>query len=129
MADFHGTVEAIEREFARAYREQWQAPAHEVDRPRGVLRDRRDLGRPRGGQGAVGDGTAERRRVLSFHQKSGEVVYALERQAYKDGYHLAMGLGGDIADMVIGLVFLAAVILHMLVERPERMNGLGFGTR
>ncbi len=43
------------------------------------------------GKGAT---KAEQRRVLSFHQKSGEVVYALERQAYKDGYHLAMGLGG-----------------------------------
>jgi simple sugar transport system permease protein len=47
---------------------------------------------------------------------------------------VAMGLGGDIADMVIGLVFLAAVILHMLVERPERLKGmrlkgLGFGNR
>ena len=36
----------------------------------------------------------EKRRTLSFHQKSGEVVYALERQAYKDGYHLAVGFGG-----------------------------------
>jgi len=45
---------------------------------------------------APGRGTtkAEQRRVLSFHQKSGEVVCALERQAYKDGYHLTMGLGG-----------------------------------
>ena len=45
---------------------------------------------------APGHGTtkAEQRQVLSFHQKSGEVVYALERQAYKDGYHLAMGFGG-----------------------------------
>jgi predicted metal-binding protein len=45
---------------------------------------------------APGRGTtkAEQRRVLSFHQKSGEVVCVLERQAYKDGYHLAMGLGG-----------------------------------
>ncbi len=43
------------------------------------------------GRGAT---QAEQRRVLSFHQKSGEVVCALERQAYKDGYHLAMGLGG-----------------------------------
>jgi predicted metal-binding protein len=45
---------------------------------------------------APGRGTtkAEQRRVLSFHQKSGEVVCALERQAYKDGYHLALGLGG-----------------------------------
>ena len=34
------------------------------------------------------------RRVLSFHQKSAEVVYALESQAYKDGYSLAMGFGG-----------------------------------
>ena len=43
-----------------------------------------------------GSGTTkeERRRVLSFHQQSGEVVCALERQAYKDGYHLAMGFGG-----------------------------------
>lgn len=36
----------------------------------------------------------ERQRVLSFHQKSGEVVCGLERQAYKDGYHLTMGFGG-----------------------------------
>ena len=36
----------------------------------------------------------EKRRTLSFHQRSGEVVYALERQAYKDGYHLATGFGG-----------------------------------
>ncbi len=41
-----------------------------------------------------GASRAERRRTLSFHQKSSEVVYALERQAYKDGYHLAMGFGG-----------------------------------
>jgi predicted metal-binding protein len=37
---------------------------------------------------------AEKRRVLSYHQQSGEVVTALEREAYKDGYHLAMGFGG-----------------------------------
>jgi len=37
---------------------------------------------------------AEQRRVLSFHKQSGEVVCALERQAYKDGYHLAVGFGG-----------------------------------
>lgn len=36
----------------------------------------------------------EKRRVLSFHRQGSEVVYGLERQAYKDGYHLAMGLGG-----------------------------------
>jgi predicted metal-binding protein len=45
---------------------------------------------------APGHGTTkeEQRRVLSFHEKSGKVVCELERQAYKDGYHLAMGLGG-----------------------------------
>jgi len=37
---------------------------------------------------------AEQRRTLSFHRKSNDVVNKLERQAYKDGYHLAMGLGG-----------------------------------
>ena len=36
----------------------------------------------------------EKRRTLAFHRQSGEVVCALERQAYKDGYHLAMGFGG-----------------------------------
>jgi len=36
----------------------------------------------------------EKRRVLSFHRPSSDVVYGLERQAYKDGYHLAMGFGG-----------------------------------
>jgi simple sugar transport system permease protein len=42
---------------------------------------------------------------------------------------VAMGLGGDVADMVIGVVFVLAVVLHMLVERPERFRGLGFGNR
>lgn len=37
---------------------------------------------------------AEQRRTLLFHQKSSDAVCAVERQAYKDGYHLAMGLGG-----------------------------------
>ena len=37
---------------------------------------------------------AEQRRTLSFHRQSSDVIYALERQAYKDGYHLAMGFGG-----------------------------------
>jgi predicted metal-binding protein len=36
----------------------------------------------------------EKRRVLQFHRQSSEIVYALECQAYKDGYQLAMGLGG-----------------------------------
>jgi len=36
----------------------------------------------------------EQRRVLAFHKQSGEVVDALERQAYRDGYYLAMGFGG-----------------------------------
>jgi predicted metal-binding protein len=31
---------------------------------------------------------------LLFHQKSGEIVYEIERLAYKYGYHLAMGFGG-----------------------------------
>ena len=36
----------------------------------------------------------ERKRSLSFHKSTSDVVYALEKQAYKDGYHLAMGFGG-----------------------------------
>jgi predicted metal-binding protein len=43
------------------------------------------------GRGAT---KAEQRRTLSFHRQSNEVIYALERQAYQDGYHLAMGFGG-----------------------------------
>jgi predicted metal-binding protein len=43
---------------------------------------------------AKGKTKAEKRRVLSYHQQSGEVVTALEREAYKSGYHLAMGFGG-----------------------------------
>ncbi|MBM3142263.1 MAG: DUF2284 domain-containing protein [Chloroflexi bacterium] len=35
-----------------------------------------------------------REQNLLFHKKSGEIVYELERLAYKQGYHLAMGLGG-----------------------------------
>ncbi len=37
---------------------------------------------------------SEQRRVLSFHRASSEIVCALERQAYQDGYHLAVGFGG-----------------------------------
>ena len=36
----------------------------------------------------------EKRRTLSFHKASAEVVCELESEAYKDGYHLAMGFGG-----------------------------------
>jgi len=45
---------------------------------------------------APGSGSTreEQRRVLSYHKAGSEVVYTLERQAFKDGYHLAMGLGG-----------------------------------
>jgi simple sugar transport system permease protein len=41
---------------------------------------------------------------------------------------VAMGLGGDVADMVIGVVFVLAVILHMMVERPQGAKGLGLGS-
>lgn len=34
------------------------------------------------------------RRSLDFHGKVGEIVYQIERLAYKDGYDLAMGFGG-----------------------------------
>jgi len=40
---------------------------------------------------------------------------------------VAANLSGAVADMVIGLVFITAVILHMLVEKPERLKGLGLG--
>ena len=36
----------------------------------------------------------EKRRTLSFHGASAKVVCELENEAYKDGYHLAMGFGG-----------------------------------
>lgn len=42
---------------------------------------------------------------------------------------VAMGLGGEIADMVIGVVFVLAVVLHMMVERPQALKGLGLGNR
>ena len=37
---------------------------------------------------------AGEQQTLLFHQKSGEIVYEIERLAYKHGYHLAMGFGG-----------------------------------
>jgi predicted metal-binding protein len=37
---------------------------------------------------------AEKRRTLAFHRQSNDIVCALERHAYKDGYHLSMGFGG-----------------------------------
>ena len=40
-------------------------------------------------------GTGEsQRKTLSFHRKSADIVYEIEKQAYKDGYHLAIGFGG-----------------------------------
>jgi predicted metal-binding protein len=33
-------------------------------------------------------------KTLLFHQKTGKIIYELERMAYKRGYYLAMGLGG-----------------------------------
>jgi predicted metal-binding protein len=42
----------------------------------------------------AGQTREEKRRVLAYHRPSSDVVFALERQAYKDGYHLAMGFGG-----------------------------------
>lgn len=36
----------------------------------------------------------EQRQVLNFHKPSSDIVCALETQAFKDGYHLAMGFGG-----------------------------------
>jgi predicted metal-binding protein len=33
-------------------------------------------------------------RTLLFHLKSGKIVYEIERLAYKQGYYMAMGLGG-----------------------------------
>jgi simple sugar transport system permease protein len=41
----------------------------------------------------------------------------------------ALGLGGEIADMIVGVVFVLAVILHMMVERPQTLKGLGLGSR
>ncbi|HEX75645.1 MAG TPA: DUF2284 domain-containing protein [Dehalococcoidia bacterium] len=41
-----------------------------------------------------GKSKAEQRQTLLFHQKTGEIVYQIERLAYKHGYHLAMGFGG-----------------------------------
>lgn len=42
-----------------------------------------------------GHGTinAEHRQMLSFHKRSREVVYELERQAYKDGFPCAITVG------------------------------------
>jgi predicted metal-binding protein len=40
------------------------------------------------------DPKKDREQSFLFHQKTGEVVYEIEREAYKLGYHLAMGFGG-----------------------------------
>lgn len=36
----------------------------------------------------------EQREVLNFHKPSNDIAGALETQAFRDGYHLAMGFGG-----------------------------------
>jgi predicted metal-binding protein len=41
-----------------------------------------------------GQSAAERRKALSFHGKTSEVVSGVEGQAFRDGYHLALGFGG-----------------------------------
>ncbi len=41
-----------------------------------------------------GKSQEDKRRALSFHRQSSDLVYELERQAYHDGYHLSMGFGG-----------------------------------
>jgi predicted metal-binding protein len=43
---------------------------------------------------ARGQTEEQKRRVLSFHSQGSKIVYELERRAYADGYHLAMGFGG-----------------------------------
>jgi predicted metal-binding protein len=37
---------------------------------------------------------AGKKQMMFYHKKGVEVAAALERQAFKDGYHLAMGMGG-----------------------------------
>jgi predicted metal-binding protein len=44
---------------------------------------------PRSSQGKAGQ-----EQSLLFHKRTDEIVYGVERLAYKYGYHLAMGLGG-----------------------------------
>jgi len=41
-----------------------------------------------------GQNKAEQRQTLLFHQKTSEIVYEIERLAYKNGYYLAMGFSG-----------------------------------
>jgi predicted metal-binding protein len=41
-----------------------------------------------------GSTKAEQRQTLLYHKKGADVVDVLERQAFKDGYHLSFGLGG-----------------------------------
>ena len=43
---------------------------------------------------STGQSKAGEQQTLLFHQKSGEIVYEIERLAYRHGYHLAMGFGG-----------------------------------
>lgn len=38
---------------------------------------------------------------------------------------VAIGLGGEIADMTIGAIFIGAVLVHMLVDKPDLFQGLG----
>ena len=40
---------------------------------------------------------------------------------------VAAGVGGFWNDVVIGLIFIAAVVFHLAVEKPGRFKGLGFG--
>jgi predicted metal-binding protein len=43
-----------------------------------------------GGEGNI----VAKRQAMLFHKKGAEVVNEIERQAFRDGYHLAMGLAG-----------------------------------
>ncbi len=41
-----------------------------------------------------GGSVAQRHRALSFHAETGRIVTEIEGQAFRDGYYLALGLGG-----------------------------------
>ena len=93
-----------------------ERPTDQVGRPGGMLGDRRDLGRPRGGQFAEGDRTAERRRIRAdqpgrhpgpdavaadVHLDLGVILHVDVQEGHPDGPLLAP-LGEDARQALAG---------------------------
>ena len=79
---------------------------------------------------APGSKKGQTEQSLLYHQKTGEIVYEIERLAYKHGYHLAMGFaGGPCKNAYCPNIECSALIPRQGCRHPLRarvsMEGVG----